>query len=213
MKPPSDPNRNHEARRSAVTRALMSVLLAALAACATTQLTASWKDPAFSGPPLKKLLVIGAFKSDVNRRVFEDAFAAALNGAASAGVASYPTLPENGAISNERVQQGVQRTGADAVLVTRLMRVRRDVNVTPSHMSPGFYGAGFRGWYGGAYAVTPADVSVYDVLTIESTLWNVRTDKPIWSGTSEVTAPGNIANASKELADVLIAKMKADKVI
>ena len=178
-----------------------------------TQLKASWKDPAFNGPPMKRLLVIGAVKSDLNRRVFEDAFAGALNGAGSGGVASYPTLPENGAISNERVQQGVQSTGADAVLVTRVMRVRRDVNVSPSYAHPGFYGGGFRGWYGGAYAVTPADVTVYDVLTIESTLWNMRTDKPVWSGTSEVTAPSNIADASKELADVLIARMKADGVI
>ena len=72
---------------------------------------------------------------------------------------------------------------------------------------------GFGGWYGGAYAMTPADVSVYDVLTIESTLWDMRTDKAIWSGTSEVTAPSNIADGSKELAGVLIARMKADGVI
>jgi len=51
------------------------------------------------------------------------------------------------------------------------------------------------------------------VLTIESTLWNMRTDKPIWSGTSEMTAPTDIAAASQELAGVLIAKMKADGVI
>jgi len=91
--------------------------------------------------------------------------------------------------------------------------VRRDVSVSPSYMGPGFYGTGFRGYYGAAYAVAPPDVNVYDVLTIETTLWNPRTDKPVWSGTSEVTAPSNIAEASKELAGVLITKMKADGVI
>ena len=204
--------RHYPSRRGAL-RGIVGCLFAALTACATTQLTASWKDPAFSGPPLKKLLVIGAFKSDVNRRVFEDSFANALTAAATGGAVSYPALPESGAISNERVQQAVASTGSDAVMVTRLMRVRRDVNVTPSYMHSGFYGGGFRGWYGGAYAMSPADVTVYDVLTIESTLWNMRTDKPIWSGTSEVTAPSDIAKASQELAGVLIAKMKADGVI
>jgi hypothetical protein len=110
------------------------------------------------------------------------------------------------------VRQGVQSSGADGVLVTRLVRVRRDVYVAPSAL-PTYYGAGFGGWYGGAYAMSPADVSVYDVLTIESTLWNMVTDKPVWTGTSEVVAPSNIADASKELADVLIARMKADGVI
>ena len=206
------PVRQRPSRRSAMW-CLLAGLPVALIACASTQLMASWKDPAFNGPPLKKLLVIGAFKSDVNRRVFEDAFANALTTAATGAAVSYPTLPENGAISNERVQQGVAQTGADSVLVTRLMRVRRDVNVTPSYTHGGFYGGGFRGWYGGAYALSPADVTVYDVLTIESTLWNMRTDKPVWSGTSEVTAPSDIAKASQELAGMLIAKMKADGVI
>lgn len=188
-------------------------VLAALAACGSTRLMASWKDPAFTGPPMKRLLVIGAVKSDLNRRVFEDAFAGALNGVAgNSGVVSYPMLPESGAMSNERVRQGVQSSGADGVLVTRLMRVRQDVYVAPSHL-PTYYGAGFGGWYGRAYAMTPADVSVYDVLTIESTLWNMSSDKAVWSGTSEITAPSDIAAASKELADVLIAKMKADGVI
>lgn len=190
----------------------LGIALFALAACGSTRLVASWKDPAFTGPPMKRLLVIGAVKSELNRRVFEDAFVGALNGAGSSGVVSYPTLPDSGAISNERVLQGVQGSGADGVLVTRLLRVRRDVYVAPSAL-PGYYGPGFGGWYGGAYAMTPADVSVYDVLTIESTLWDMRTDKAIWSGTSEVTAPSNIADGSKELAGVLIARMKADGVI
>ena len=192
---------------------LMAIMLAWLGACATTQLKDSWKDPAFTGPPLKNLLVIGAFKGEVNRRVFEDAFVSALKAAGTGAEPSYQTLPEGGAIPNERVQAAVRSTGADAVLVTRLLRVRRDVNVRPSYAARGFYGAGFRGWYGGAYAMAPADVTVYDVLTIESTLWNMRTDKPIWSGTSEMTAPSNVAKASNELAAVLIAKMKADGVI
>jgi len=194
-------------------RSAAALLFVALAGCASTQLQASWKDPAFTGPPMRQLLVIGAFQSDLNRRVFEDAFVGALQAAQTAAVQSYPSLPESGAIPNERVQGAVRSSGADAVLVTRLMRVRRDVRVSPSYMGPGFYGTGFRGYYGAAYAVAPPDVNVYDVLTIETTLWNPRTDKPVWSGTSEVTAPSNIAEASKELAGVLITKMKADGVI
>jgi hypothetical protein len=204
-------NTPHAGARRGALAALVGLGL--LASCASTQLKDTWKDPAFSGPPLKQVLVIGAVKSDVNRRVFEDAFAAALTAAGTSAQPSYPTLPEAGAMSNERVQAAVKATGAEAVLVTRVLRVRQDVSVTPSYVAPGFYGAGFGGWYGRAYAVAPADVNVYDVLTVESTLWHMRTDKPVWSGTSEITAPGKVADASKELAGVLIKKMKADGVI
>lgn len=190
-----------------------ALTLAVLTGCASTQLKDTWKDPAFTGPPLQRVLVIGAFKSDLNRRVFEDAFTAALQAAKTDAVASYVTLPESGAIPNERVRAAVKSTGADAVLVTRVLRVRRDVNVTPAYMGPGFYRGGFYGWYGGAWAATPADVHVYDVLTVESTLWNMRTDKPVWAGTSEVTSPSNVTTASQEFAGVLIPRMKADGVI
>jgi hypothetical protein len=83
----------------------------------------------------------------------------------------------------------------------------------PCHSSAGFYGAGFRGYYGNAYGPAYTDVSTYDVLTIETTLWDIGKDKPMWSGTSEVTAPKNVTAATEELAGVLIKKMKADGVI
>jgi hypothetical protein len=72
---------------------------------------------------------------------------------------------------------------------------------------------GYRGYYRGAYVATAPEVDVYDVLTIESTLWSTRTDKPVWAGTSEVTDPRSVAQATEELAKVLIARMEADGVI
>lgn len=194
-------------------RMLLAVMLFVLAGCSTTQVKDSWKDPAFTGPPLKKVMVIGVSRSEANRRVFEDGFANALQAAGVGAAPSYPALPESGAIAGERISGAVKETGADAVLVVRVLRVRQDVNVTPGYAAPGFYGRGFRGYYGGAWAATAPDVNVYDVITIESTLWNMAVDKPVWSGTTELTEPKNVATATTELSKVLIAKMKADGVI
>jgi hypothetical protein len=184
-----------------------------LAACATTQLRDSWKDPAFSGPPMKRVMVVGVLKSDSNRRVFEDSFSQALAASGTSAVASYTKLPEAGTIANERLEAAVKDVGADAVLVTKVLRVKRDVDVQPGYMHGGFYGGGYRGYYRGAYMAMPPSVDVYDVLTVESTLWNMHTDKPVWSGTSEVTDPKAVSAATAELAKVLIGKMKADGVI
>ena len=189
------------------------IFLAVLAGCSSTSIKDSWKDPAYAGPTFKQVLVVGVSKSDSNRRVFEDGFAAALRTAGVSATSSYGSLPESGEISNARLDDAVNKTRSDSVLVTRLLRVKKDVNVTPSYVSPGFYGRGFRGYYGGAYMAMPPDVHVYDVLTIETTLWNMKADKPVWSGTSELTEPGSVAKATEELAKVLITKMKADGVI
>jgi hypothetical protein len=185
--------------------------LALLSGCSSTKLVDSWKDPAFTAGPPKQLLVLGISQSDVNRRVFEDGFVGALRAVGTTGIPSYPVLTLGSKLTTTDLVGAMDKTKTDAVLVTRVLRVKRDVNVSPGYAHSGFYGRGFGGWYGGMYSAP--DVNVYDVLTIESTLWNMRTDKPVWSATSEVTDPGSIAKATEELAKVLVTKMKADGVI
>ncbi|QJR11635.1 hypothetical protein DSM104443_02714 [Usitatibacter rugosus] len=184
----------------------------ALAGCSSTRLVDTWKDPAFTAGPPKQLLVLGISRSDANRRIFEDGFVGALKAAGTPGAPSYPVLTVGDKLSTKDLADAMDKTNSDAVLVTRVLRVKRDVNVSPGFAHTGFYGRGFGGWYGGAYAAAP-DVNVYDVLTLESTLWNIRTDKPVWSATSEVTDPGSVGKATEELAKVLVTKMKADGVI
>ncbi len=191
---------------------IAAIAVFVLAACSSTQVKDTWKDPAFTGPPVKKVMVIGVSKSDANRRIFEDGFSNAMRAAGADAVPAYPLLPESGAIANERLMGAVRQAGVDGVLITQVLRVKRNVDVTPGYAAPGFYGRGFRGYYGAAYVTAP-DVNVYDVITIESTLWNIATDKPVWSGTTELNEPKSIAGATDEIAKLLIAKMKADGVI
>ena len=189
-----------------------AVVALAATACSTTSLRDSWKDPAYTGGKFQQLLVLGVSKSDADRRVFEDAFTAALRGAGGAGAPSYTVLPQSGALTNVQLTQAMQQSKSDAVLVTRVLRVRRDVSVSPGYVSPGFYNRGFGGWYGSTWATSP-DINVYDVMTVESTLWNASVDKPVWSATSEVTEPGSVAKATEDLAKVLIGKLKEDGMI
>ena len=188
------------------------VVALAASACSTTSLRDSWKDPAYTGGKFRQLMVLGVSKSDVDRRVFEDAFTAALRAAGAAGAQSYTVLPQSGALTNVQLAQAMQQSRSDAVLVTRVLRVRRDVSVTPGYVSPGFHNRGFVGWYGSTWMTSP-DINVYDVMTVESTLWNASVDKPVWSATSEVTEPGSVAKATEDLAKVLIGKLKADGMI
>jgi hypothetical protein len=198
--------------RSKLVALVVAMGLAVLAACSSTVLRDTWKDPQFRGEPLRNVLVIGVARSQSNRRVFEDGFAQALRAQGVGGTASYPLLPEDGAIPNERIKQAVARTAADAVLITRVLRIDRNVQVTPGYVAPG-YAYGFYGWYTHTWVAVPPTVDQYDVLTIESTLWDMRQERAVWSGTSESTEPKDVATITGELADLLIAKMKDDKVL
>ena len=56
-----------------VLAAAIAVTIVIAAGCGTTELTNLWKDPSYSAPPLKKLMVIAFRKNQINRRMWEDA--------------------------------------------------------------------------------------------------------------------------------------------
>ena len=197
---------------------LTAVVLAigtALTACSSFDLTNSWRSPDFKGPAMRKVLVLGLSPSDATRRIFEDGFTQALTAAGVTAASSYGPLPEHGKISDDRLKAAVAQAKADSVLITRLLRVEQKADVVQPVAPPigGYYRTGFYGWYGSAWAGVPANVVAYNVLTLETTLWDMRNETVIWSGTTEAIQPSDIAKATNDMAKVLIEKMKKDGVI
>ncbi|RAO77127.1 DUF4136 domain-containing protein [Dyella jiangningensis] len=178
-----------------------------LCACSTVSVTNQWRDPSWAGPPASNVVVVGISRSDTMRRVFEDTFAQQLQAAGVQAAASYTQIPPGNG-GSVRLRDLVKGTGAQAVLVTRVERVQQKVNVTPS----GPYYGGFYGWYGGAWASTP-DIHQYEVVTLETSVWDARSEKLIWTVTTENVATSDIPKTSTQLAQTLIPKMKADGVL
>jgi hypothetical protein len=182
-------------------------LIVALGACSSVTVSNAWKDPAWSGPPADSVLVVGITRSDTMRRVFEDTFSQQLQAAGIKASASYTQIPAGAGAS---VQLGtlIKSSGAQAVLATRVQRVETKINVTPS--GPG-YGR-FYGWYGSAWASTP-DVTQYDVVTLETSVWDAKTENLVWTVTTQAVATNNIPKATTQLAQTLIPKLKADGIL
>ncbi|MEC5399807.1 DUF4136 domain-containing protein [Uliginosibacterium sp. H1] len=184
-----------------------------LGACSTFSLGNAWRAPDFAGPPMKNVLVLGVSNSDASRRIFEDGMSQALKAAGVGATHAYATLPEGGRIADEKIKAAVAQTKADSVLITRLLRVDQKAEVTQPVVAGGYYRAGFYGWYGSAWGGMPASVSTYNVLTLETTLWDTRKESLIWSATTEAIQPSDIAKATQDMAKVLIERMKKDGVI
>ncbi|WP_243047751.1 hypothetical protein [Dyella sp. RRB7] len=179
-----------------------------LAACATNvSITNQWKDPSWPGPPASNVVVVGISRSDTIRHVFEDTFSQQLQAAGIQAAPSYTQIPPGnaGAVG---LRDLVKASGATAVLVTRVERVEQKISVSPG--GP-MYG-GFYGWYGGAWAATP-DVTQYDVVTLETSVWDPRSEKLVWTVTTQAVARKNIPKATMELAQTLIPKLKADGIL
>ena len=198
---------------SLVVKAALTLITLAVAACAATSLTNSWKSPDYKGPALKKLLVVGVSNQPVVRRTFEDGFVEQIKAAGVDAVASYTLIPEDGQATEARLTQAVKEAGADGTLITRLVRV--DV---ATHYSPAFYppmGMGYYGGYAGAWGgyYDPPVMSQTDTVVVETSLFGVNESKLLWSGTTQTFAPSGIKENMPGFAKVIIGALKKDKFI
>jgi hypothetical protein len=154
------------------------LLVLLIGACVSTKLINSWRDSGYNGPPLTKMLVIGVTKQSGVRRTFEDIFTQHLAAQGVTSIPSYTLIPEDGEVARERLQEAVEQSGADAVLITRLVRVDRQMQYYPgTYIGPpylafyGFYSSAWMGFY------DPPQVYTYDVVTSETTLFQARSNR------------------------------------
>lgn len=97
---------------------LLTSMLLGLVACATTgQVTETYRATDLAGIRFEQILVVGIASKSSSRRRFEDALVAQLGERA---IASRREIERTDDISRESVVAAAARTGADAVLVTRL---------------------------------------------------------------------------------------------
>jgi hypothetical protein len=182
-----------------------------LAACsAQTQLTNTWRDTEFRGVPFKRVLVIGFGEDGANRRVFEDEFSKSLQ---AAGVSAIPSYTLGSGVSEtdiEKVKAMVERSGADGVLTTRLVGIDKRVNVYPGQvmvMPAVGYRRGFYNYYSSAMVMPPSTYN-YEVVTLETNLWQVVGEHLVWSGTTETFAPEDARKSSAEFARVIVGALR-----
>ena len=168
--------------------AAFSLLVLLLSACATTQVTGVWKDPSYQAHP-EKIMVIGMAKNPLNRRLFEDEFVLQLEAKGSKAIASYTVLTDKQQEDQAAIAEKVVESGADTVLITRLVSKKTVQVYMPGSMYfppafydtwPDYYGYGYRHIYS-----SPGYLSEDEYAVIETNLYKADDDKLIWAASSE----------------------------
>ncbi len=183
----------------------MCIVVLLIGACASTQLVNTWKDSRYSGQQLKKILVIAVTKQSGIRRTFEDIFVQRLQIHGVEAIQSYMLIAEDGEVPKPRLEQAVQQSGVDAVLISRLVKIDRQTQIYPgTYAGPPFMG--FYGFYSSAWIgfYDPPQVYTYDVVTAETSLFEAKTNQLIWSGTTETFSPRDVKKDTQEFAAVII---------
>jgi hypothetical protein len=130
---------------------LSSAVSLTLLGCASTSTTldAQWVNPQYAGKrSVKSVMVMSAVRDSTNRRIFEDRMVAALNAAGVQAVQSYKLIPEEGPVGEDRLRSAVAQAGVSHAMVTRIINVSTQVNVSPGMVMGPAWGPGW-GWGGG----------------------------------------------------------------
>jgi hypothetical protein len=193
--------------------ASIAILAVALASgCTTKRIISQWSNPAyrFSRPPFERILVVATTDQTSIRRNFEDELAAELKERGLNAVPSYRFFAEDGTADVSRLKEIAHRAGADAAIVTRLVRVEEHTDVTPGYYDPYPFSALY-GWYSPrlhARLYSPPRIYRYPVYFSETTLYDIAKDELVWAGTIRTIDPENADEAIKDYTQTVVSALK-----
>ena len=184
-----------------------------LASCTTTTVMKDvWKDKAYQGKP-QKIIVIMAAKSTDMRNLFENRFVGELNARGNNAFQSHTIIPMEQLHDKELVKSKIVSSGADTVLISRLIDTKTIESYNPGliYVVPDFY----YGWWG-YYNVVFADYGYTGdvrVAYIETNLYDVGTEKLIWSGHSKTEITEGEQQLITEFIQLMLKKLASDGII
>ena len=192
--------------------AVAFVAVVLLAACQTTSIQSAWFDTSYRGGPFRKIVVIASDGTTADSRVFEDIFVQKLQATGVQAVPGYTTVPAEARRTEAPFAAAVAATGADGVILVRLLRVDTKTQVSTMMMPGpmmgpwgGFYGPGF---YGGGFYAMP-EVTQYEVASVETNVYAVGSKTLVWAATTQTVNPTTVAQEAPNYSDLVIAQLRA----
>lgn len=188
---------------------IFAVAAMLLSACATTQPSSVWKDPAYQSRP-GKVMVIGVAKNPLNRRLFEDEFVVQLKARGADAIASYTVISDRQQDDQAAIAEKVKELGADTVLITRMVSKKSVQVYVPGsiYYPPPYYGF----WpdyysYGYRYLYAPGYIVEDEYAIIETNLYEATNDKLVWAASTETGLGGSDLDLIRSYIGVMVETM------
>jgi hypothetical protein len=185
--------------------------------CGTSELSEIWRDSSFQDLPLHKILVLSVSKNPVHRRIWEDAFCAALAKHEVAALPSYRLFPDS-IPDAEQVAEIERSSGYDGVLITRWLPTETNKEYSQGYLVReqdtryawrryGFVPYYRDVWHAGAIDSQKVDIRAIDV-------WATRNEgQMIWSATSKTPEPNAAQDVRPEIVKLVICELTKQGII
>jgi hypothetical protein len=201
--------------RSRLAGAFALLAMVAVSCAAPTRLAESWIDPAYTPKPVAKVMVVGLGESQRRVTVFEDAMGRQFEARKVQVIKGQPLTKTAGDV--EAFKAMVKESGAELVSISRLVDIADEQIYHPGGTAyvpmTGYYGMG--PYYRSAYVTVsdPGYVTTSKVYKVETNVYDVATEKLVWSGLSETTDPDKFEEAVVEIAVVVVQDLVARKIL
>ena len=183
------------------------------AACTSSSLHRQWVDPDYKGGPFNKVLVIALSKDKSVRKSFEEAFAKQFKANGVKSASGLALIPKDTEKSEKAVMAAAREIGAQAIFLTLLIQEgERDVS-SPSWTGGRGRPRSFGAFYPGAYMYASGHYQAQKYLALQSSLYELKTGKRIWSTQSEIIDPKNLKQVVSTLAPMVMADLKKNGLI
>jgi len=193
---------------SKVSRAVAVLIACAAAACASTHITSTWRDPAIGPVQFRKVVGIALSRNTTLRRIAEDEFVRAVG--PGTAIAGYAVVDDSELRDKALVKQHVEAAHADGVVVFRLVGVEEQQRWVP----PTTYGNTWGYWgYAAPLVYDPGYLVTDQIVQIETNAWDVGTARLVWSARSETFNPKDTNALVTGVVDATVDALRKEKLL
>ena len=175
-----------------------------------TELTQKQVDDAYKGKPASNIFVIAITGIEHKRRSFEKKFVAQLKSVGVDAISSEEAIPMPAdlKLKKETILNAVNEYENDAVIITHVIgKEEKDVRSRGGSAHRGFYG-----FYRSRYS-DPGYSSTTTTVRLETNLYDVKTEKLIWSGKSKTWSKDSKGQIINDVIKALINNLQKNKLI
>jgi len=178
-----------------------------LAGCSGTKPVQLWRDPT-SQTVYRKIMVAVVGVDMASRRNTEEVLVKRMP--PGSAIASYQVVPAGEEKDLEKLKTVLREASFDGVLVLRLMGVDQEITTTTMAGTANVYG--YWGYSHTAMYAQPM-VDVRKIAKIESKLFDVAGEKPVWAMVTETVDPSKRDVIIDEVTELVVQQLAEAKLI
>jgi len=181
--------------------------------CAGTELTYKQVNEAYKGKPVSDILVIAITGNEDSRRSFERKFVEQLKSVGVEAISSEDAIPMPAdlKLTKETILNAVNQFENDAVIITHLIdKEEKEVYTRGGKAHRGYYGFYYSRF---SYAHEPGYSSTSKTVRLETNLYDVKTEKLIWSGQSKTLSKDSKYQIINDVIKVVINDLQKNNLI